>query len=415
VNTGAAEFLDEEAEAAEAAARGSYPQSPASKGHELGEWDAGEDDAPIPPRGWLLGNSLCRRFLSSLIGDGGVGKTALRIAQLLSLATGRALTGDHVFRRCRVLLVSLEDDRDELRRRVRAAMLHHGIKLADVKGWLFLAAPKGPKLIERSPAGAEQIGGLERLLRETIIRRRIDVVSLDPFVKTHGLEENDNNAIDRVCDLLANLAVELDCAVDAPHHVNKGQGSPAAGDANRGRGASAFKDAARLVYTLTTMSKEERGQFGIPEREARRLVRLDSAKVNIAPQAADARWYRLVGVPLGNCGDEYPHGDEVQTVEPWTPPDMWAKITTAVANEILDQIEKGNANGQRYSAAKQAGADRAAWRIVAAKISDLAEAQCRHVINTWAETGVLETRPYDDPVRRKEEKGLFVANRPGSA
>jgi hypothetical protein len=234
VITGAAEFLDEEAKAAEAAARGSYPKSPAPKGDELGEWDAGEDDAPIPPRGWLLGNSLCRRFLSSLIGDGGVGKTALRIAQLLSLATGRALTGEHVFRRCRVLLVSLEDDRDELRRRVRAAMLHHGIKLADVKGWLYLAAPKGLRLVEKLSTGAEQIGSLEHLLRATITKYGIDAISLDPFVKTHGLEENDNNAIDRVCGVLAKLAIELDCATDAPHHVNKGQGAPAPGDANRG-------------------------------------------------------------------------------------------------------------------------------------------------------------------------------------
>lgn len=89
----------------------------------LGEWDAGGDDAVPPPRGWLLGNVFCRRFASSLIADGGVGKTAVRMAQLLSLACGRSLTGEHVFQRCRVLPVSLEDDRDELRRRIMAAML----------------------------------------------------------------------------------------------------------------------------------------------------------------------------------------------------------------------------------------------------------------------------------------------------
>ena len=49
----------------------------------LGKWDAGDDDAPIPPRGWLLGNAFCRKFVSSLLADGGVGKTALRIAQYL--------------------------------------------------------------------------------------------------------------------------------------------------------------------------------------------------------------------------------------------------------------------------------------------------------------------------------------------
>src|ERR1700712_4389413 len=84
----------------------------------LGIWDAGGDDYIIPPRAWLLGTIFCRRFLSSIIADGGVGKTALRVAQLISLAIGRSLTGEHVFLRCRVLIVSLEDDRDELRRRV---------------------------------------------------------------------------------------------------------------------------------------------------------------------------------------------------------------------------------------------------------------------------------------------------------
>ncbi len=69
----------------------------------LGEWDAGDEwdgdgeFRPIPPRGWLLGNIFCRGFVSSLLGDGGAGKTALRYAQYLSLATGRSLTGEHVF------------------------------------------------------------------------------------------------------------------------------------------------------------------------------------------------------------------------------------------------------------------------------------------------------------------------------
>ena len=33
----------------------------------------------IPPRQWLLGTTFCRRFLSGLIGEGGAGKTAVRV------------------------------------------------------------------------------------------------------------------------------------------------------------------------------------------------------------------------------------------------------------------------------------------------------------------------------------------------
>jgi hypothetical protein len=66
----------------------------------LGEWDAGKVTVLPPPREWLLGNIFARGFMSSLLADGGVGKTATRLAQLISLALGRSLTGEHVFQRC---------------------------------------------------------------------------------------------------------------------------------------------------------------------------------------------------------------------------------------------------------------------------------------------------------------------------
>src|SRR5690242_14237708 len=109
---------------------------------DLGEWNAGIDPGVIPPRGWLLGNQFCRRFVSSLIGTGAVGKTSLRIAQALSLTSGREITRQHVFVRSRVLYCCLEDDKDELERRIKAALLHHKISRADIDGWLFLATPR---------------------------------------------------------------------------------------------------------------------------------------------------------------------------------------------------------------------------------------------------------------------------------
>jgi len=112
------------------------------------------DDEPIPPRGWLLGNTFCREFLSAVIADGGVGKTALRIVQYLSCTTGRKLTGEHVFVRSRVLVICLEDGKKELKRRLRAAMLHYGITSDEIKGWLFLWTPKGLRLMEPTRAAS---------------------------------------------------------------------------------------------------------------------------------------------------------------------------------------------------------------------------------------------------------------------
>jgi RecA-family ATPase len=248
----------------------------------LMEWDAGDVTGLPPPREWLLGNQFCRRFLSGLLAPGATGKTALRTLQYLSLATGRPLTGQHIFKRGRVLLLSLEDDDTELQRRLAAARIHHGIDLADLKGWLFCATPKGIKLADAKD-GARVRGPLEAMLRDTIQRRQIDLLGLDPFVKLHALEENDNGAMDFVCDLLVKLAIEFNIAVDVPHHTKKGQ--QIAGDADAGRGASSARDAGRLMYTLTRMTDAEGDSFGIPAEERRLYVRLDSSKVNIAPRA----------------------------------------------------------------------------------------------------------------------------------
>ena len=146
-----------------------------------------------------------------------------------------------------------------------------------------------------TPREAPSIGGLADSLRATITRRSIDLVILDPFVKTHSVEENDNSRMDEVIQILADLATEADIAVDIPHHTSKGRAATP-GDADRGRGATAVKDGARLVYTLTTMTTEEAESFGVAEGERRLFFRIDPGKVNITPPARDAAWFRLVGV-----------------------------------------------------------------------------------------------------------------------
>ena len=366
----------------------------------LGEWDAGDDIDPPPPREWLLGNIFCRRFVSSLYGDGGAGKTALRYAQYLSLVTGKELTGEHLFQRCRVLIVSLEDDDQELKRRIRAARLHHNIGLDEVRGWLFLSAPgnKVGKLMELDSKGRTQRSTLADILDATITKRQIDLVSLDPFVKSHAVDENMNKQIDAVMEVLTDLAAKHNVAIDIPHHTRKGAADP--GNADRGRGASAQKNAGRLIYTLTPMTAEEAKAFGLEGEQRHALVRMDSGKINIAPKLWKAVWFRLVGVQLDNASERYPHGDNVQTVEPWTPPDVWQDLDTARINRILDKIDAGMADGRRYSDASRAE-DRAAWKVILDEMPEKTEAQAR----------------YEDPVQRRELCGFCsnFARLPGMA
>jgi hypothetical protein len=339
----------------------------------------------------------------------------LRLLQFISLATGRSLCGQHVFRRCRVLLINLEDDRDELQRRIKAVLDHYKIDRAELKGWLFCASLKFIKLAEIKNR-IRTIGSLEQQIRDAIERRKPDILSLDPFIKTHGLEENSVGDMDFVCDLLARMAIEFNIAVDSPHHVHKGQLVP--GDADSGRGSSGIRDAGRLVYTLAPMSQDEAQAFNINAEDRCSYVRLDSAKVNIAARSAKATWFRIVGEPIGNATEEYPAGDTVQVVEPWSPPDTWAGLSSEILNRVLTEINGGMMNrdgtssGRRYSNAPNA-TDRAVWPVVK-HCPDKTESQCREIIHAWLKTELLYPEPYDDPVDRKKRNGLHVddAKRP---
>jgi hypothetical protein len=369
------------------------------------EWDAGLDDGRVEPRQWLLGNKFCRRYVSTIVADGGTGKTALRIAEAIALATGRPITGDHVFQRCRVLYLSLEDDADEIRRRIKACCLHHKIASDELRDHLFVAAlANGPKLATMSKGGAIAAGDLGKKLIEIIERRQIDLVILDPFIKSHGCDENDNNAIDFVTGVLAELAIRFNVAIDAPHHVSKGMVDP--GNANRGRGASAFKDAARLVYTLSRMTQDEAKELGIDEADRWRFVRVDSAKVNIAPAATIAKWFRLIGVPLGNTSLTYPSGDEVQTVEPWTPVDPMNLVDDAdLRDAILTEIK--NAPPHALYTAHAQSKDRHILEVFKRRLPEISKKQCQKIIGTWMISGLVREVEFLDNTRHNR-KGLAL-------
>src|ERR1044072_50490 len=94
----------------------------------------------IPPRPWLTANRLMRGQVTLLSGLGGVGKTALSITEGLSIATGRNLLDpsntNPAWKICadrlQVYFYNLEDDLDELMRRVMAVMNFHNMDPSEV-------------------------------------------------------------------------------------------------------------------------------------------------------------------------------------------------------------------------------------------------------------------------------------------
>ena len=156
------------------------------------------------------------------------------------------------------------------------------------------------------------------------------------------------------------------------------------------------------------MTSEEAKTFGLGEAERRRLIRVDDAKLNIAPMM-EAKWFRLVGVDLGNGTEAYPSGDQVQTVEPWSPPGLFADISVPVLNSILDDIDAGLPDGNRFTDASNV-TDRAAWRVIETHCPGKGEGPARQIVKTWLGSGLLIAKDYDNPKTRKPVKGLWVDN-----
>ena len=369
--------------------------------------DVGDDDQPIPPREWLLGSAFCREFVSGLIAPGGGVKISLRLAQALSLTSGRSLTGEYVFVRCNVLFVCLEDGMTEARRRVRAGMIHHKVSRADLKGRLFLTTPPRMKMAQYGPNKSVVAGSLDRAIRDFIDEKKIDLVIIDPIKKAHAVEENSNDDMDAVITILAALAIKKRIAVDFSSHERK-SGQPAAGDVNRARGAGSMKDGGRLMYTNTWMTEDEAKTFGISEDQRRLLFRVDSAKVNLVKPSATSQWFKLVSVNLDNGNDAYPNGDDVQTVERWTPPGMFEGFSTADLNKALDRLRSGMGDGRLYSVAP-AAKGRTAWRVLQDICHAQNEARCRSIIATWVKNDVLTIGPYYDKTERKDVEGITGA------
>jgi hypothetical protein len=344
-----------------------------------------------------------------LLADGAGGKTAVRIACALALATGRSdILGEHVFERVPVLYLCFEDGENELKKRICAAMLEHGITDEDIKGYLFVRALTNSeiKLAITNDFNKAERGPLIAVLDDAITRRKIGAVFLDPLVKTHAVNENSNKDMDLVIEILADLAIRRDVAVDTPHHVSKGNADP--GNADRGRGASAVKDGGRLVYTLTGMSKDEATGFGLSEDERQELVRIDPAKVNIIRRTAGAKWLRLVSVRLGNTWDpRYPYGDNVQTVKVWHPPDAFVGIAKSKIVEIFAELRAGppGIDGEFYS--RWPNATYWAGHVISA-ILGTSESETKRILADWLRNDVLVEKGHTSPTDRKKRPRVFV-------
>lgn len=359
----------------------------------------------IPPREWLYGTSLIRRFVTVLVAPGGTGKSIYALGRGMALASGKPIFGEAVHHRVNSWVMNLEDPLEETERRVAAMMIRHGLTRDDLEGRLFLNSGRDRRLTIATPSDYGEIIYPDKdACIDAMLAAKIGHIVVDPFVKSHGLEENSNPHMDAAATAWAEIGQVTGAAIDLIHHTRKG--APA--DIEAARGGKALTDAARVGQVMCAMTPEEAAELGIPEASRWQHVRLEDAKVNMSPRAATARWFRMEMVPLHNHTPEYPHGDNVAALAAWEPPNVWQSMPSDKINEALDRIDGGLPSGALYSASRR-GRENTRWAgHVLVTMFGITEGQAAVVIAQWVKNGVLVEATFRDPEQRKDKTGVRV-------
>ncbi len=346
------------------------------------------DPLNIPPRPWLYGRHLIRKQVSVTVAPGGVGKSSLTICEALSMASGRELLGDWTAKGLKVWLYNLEDPRDEMDRRIIAAMQHHQVSPDEIAGQLYVDTGRERTLSTaiQTREGVQIIKPELDALADEIEARQIDVLVIDPFVSSHQASENDNGAIDLVAKEWARLADRCNCAIELVHHTRKTNGEEATTES--GRGASALLAAARSGRVLNKMSDAMKAEAGVQDDPATYFA-ITRDKANLAP-VGDRVWRRMASVHLAN-------GDSVGVAEVWEWPDTFDGFT---AKDLLGVQRTLDGRGLRYS--DQAGDE---WAGVAvAEVLDLDATadrkRIKKMIEAWLKSGALVKGQKLGPIRK---------------
>jgi hypothetical protein len=361
---------------------------------------AWRDSADIPPRQWLYGRHLIRKFLSLDIAAGGLGKSSVKVVEALALTTGKPLLGKEVHGGpFSVWLYNLEDPDEETERRIHAAAVRHNVGPDQVGDRLYVNSGRDQPLCiaEETDSGARIIRPVVDALTAEIHKRGIDVLILDPFVSSHMVSENDNRAIDMVAKEWSRIADQCNCSINLVHHIRKNGVNEVTADSSRG--AVSLIGAARSVVVYNRMTPEEAERANIPPDQRSFYFRTQTDKANLAPPDK-ADWHRM-------NTEHLPNGDSVGVACSWSWPDAFEGLSLNAINEILSTIEAGLGDGERYTAQAQPRAvESGRWAGSLLTERGKTEASAKDIIRQWLRTGVLVEEEYRSLQTRKTKRGL---------
>jgi hypothetical protein len=257
------------------------------------------DPHETPARAWISPGVLMRGAATVLVAPGGAGKSLLALITAAHMACGLPAVMDGLTFSAtaprRSVIVNAEDDLAEQSRRLQAICTAYNLPWQTVKQHVMLIAPDvfSVFLAAQSRTGFEQNDATIKYIIDMVRSfPDVDLLGLDPLLNLHGMNENDNSAMNFLMrSIITRIARETGTAVLVSHHAGK-QGSIAkrAGDVDMSRGAGAIINAARIALTMTPPAEDDIQEYHLTDPYS--YVRIDDAKANVHKMLRRPRWMK---------------------------------------------------------------------------------------------------------------------------
>lgn len=327
----------------------------------------------IRPRELVYGQHYIAGVFSLTIASGGVGKSMLVILEACQMA--------HLDKK--VLLLMLEDDTSEVKRRIMACIIRHGLDAEKV----------GKNLVILTAEATLTIAALEQqkpiaidadLLREAIEEYSPNAVIIDPLVRTHQMNENDNGQMNFVATQFASIARQTNTSLMLVHHARKGSDNVARGE--KSRGASALMDASRNVRELKSLSETDASNLNIDKQFAHEFIVVDHTKASYTAHSPTLYMRKIpVELPASLSATQI-----AATVEEYVPRPLEDIFTDEHREHIKRMVISARQTEQAYVQKPRPGS-RNIYDKAAAELG-LGKTILKRLVEQMVNDGILERR-----------------------
>lgn len=218
-----------------------------------------------PKRSWLIDGLIPSGKVGAIVGAGGTGKSnfALLIARVM--ASGWELAGLTAKDQKKVMIINVEDEEDDIWRRLDAQKTHYPLKQGELyylkKNLIIYPGVGIVRPFMKTEGSNPVITKWAAWLDRGIGNIKPDCVILDTRSRLYGLDENNNDHAAQWIGMLESFVRNYGCSFIVIHHVSKA----AIGSHGQGasRGASAFVDNCRFIISLAGMEKSTAQNYGL--------------------------------------------------------------------------------------------------------------------------------------------------------